>query len=232
MSAALIKTVFPNIEARHRAVPPQSATQSRQARLRRYHFWKRALDLAVCLTALPLIAPVLIACALLVKFSSEGPIFFIQGRTGRGGKRFRMIKFRTMVQEAAEMKASLQPNNDMDGPDFKLLNDPRVTRVGRFLRKTSLDEAPQLWNVIRGEMSLVGPRPTSFGSETYDLWQTERLDVAPGLTGLWQIQSRGEKGFDERVRLDIAYVRQRSMTLDLSILLQTIPAVLSQRGAY
>ena len=202
------------------------------ARLRQYLFWKRALDLSVCLASLPLLLPVLLVCAVLVKATSEGPVFFVQNRTGRGGRPFRMIKFRTMVPEAADMKAGLRGSNDMDGPDFKLLHDPRVTRVGRILRKTSLDEIPQLWNVLRGDMSLVGPRPTSFGSETYNLWQTERLDVQPGLTGLWQIQSRGEKGFDDRVRLDIAYARERSMTLDLSILLRTIPAVLSQRGAY
>ena len=206
--------------------------RGRSQALRRYLFWKRTLDVGVCLIALPLMAPVLLTCAVLVKFSSEGPIFFIQDRTGRGGRRFRMIKFRTMVPEAAAMKASLQSDNDMDGPDFKLMNDPRVTRIGRVLRKTSLDEAPQLWNVLRGDMSLVGPRPTSFGSDTYSLWQTERLDVPPGLTGLWQIQKRGEKGFDERVRLDITYVRRRSLSLDLAILLRTIPAVLSQRGAY
>ena len=120
----------------------------------------------------------------------------------------------------------------MGGPDFKLADDPRVTRVGDFLRRTSLDEAPQIWNIIRGDMSLVGPRPTSFPAQTYDLWHTERLEVVPGLTGLWQIGGRGEIDFDDRVRLDIAYVRNRSLRLDLSILIRTLPAVLSQRGAY
>jgi lipopolysaccharide/colanic/teichoic acid biosynthesis glycosyltransferase len=143
-----------------------------------------------------------------------------------------MFKFRTMVQNATQLRSQLVGDVASNGPDFKMLNDPRVTRVGNFLRKTSLDELPQLWNVIRGDMSLVGPRPTSFGSETYALWQTERLEVKPGLTGLWQIEKRGDLDFDERVRLDIAYLRNRSLRLDLWILLRTVPAVLEQRGAY
>ncbi len=143
-----------------------------------------------------------------------------------------MFKFRTMVPGAAGMKHGLEAGNVMSGPDFKVMNDPRVTKLGLLLRKWSLDEAPQLWNVLKGDMSLVGPRPTSFTPQTYDLWHTERLEVMPGLTGLWQIRGRGEIGFDDRVRLDIAYVRNRSLALDVSILFRTLPAVLSQRGAY
>ena len=197
-----------------------------------YSAKKRALDLAVCLVFLPIALPILLVCALLVKLTSKGPVLFVQQRTGLGGNRFKIMKFRTMVPGAAKMKEGLESENLMGGPDFKLANDPRVTRVGTFLRKTSLDEAPQLWNILRGDMSLVGPRPTSFSAQTYDLWHTERLEVMPGLTGLWQIAGRGEIDFDDRVRLDIAYVRNRSLHLDLSILLRTIPAVLSQRGAY
>ncbi len=199
---------------------------------RSYDFTKRALDLALCIALLPLALAVLVACALLVKLTSRGPIFFVQERTGWGGHRFKMLKFRTMVPGAAGMKKGLEGRNLMGGPDFKLVDDPRVTRVGEFLRKTSLDEAPQLWNVLRGDMSLVGPRPTSFEADTYNLWHTERLEVMPGLTGLWQITGRGKIDFDDRVRLDIAYVRHRSLPLDISILLRTIPAVLSRRGAY
>jgi lipopolysaccharide/colanic/teichoic acid biosynthesis glycosyltransferase len=143
-----------------------------------------------------------------------------------------MFKFRTMVVGAHEMKAELADANVMSGPDFKLRDDPRVTPVGRFLRKTSLDEAPQLFNILLGDMSWVGPRPTSFAADTYDLWHTERLDVVPGLTGLWQVDGRGEIDFDDRVRMDIEYVRKRNLALDLFILLKTIPAVISQRGAY
>lgn len=197
-----------------------------------YEARKRALDVTFCLLSLPISAPILLVCALLVKATSRGPLFFFQERTGRGGRRFRMIKFRTMVPEAAEMKSALADENLMGGPDFKVANDPRVTRIGRLLRQTSLDEAPQLWNILRGDMSLVGPRPTSFDASTYDLWHTERLEVRPGLTGLWQVEGRGEIDFDDRVRLDITYVRNRCMSLDVSILLRTIPAVLLQRGAY
>lgn len=197
-----------------------------------YHVTKRALDLLLCLLALPILLPVLLVSALLVKLSGRGPLFFVQERTGRGGRRFRMYKFRTMVPEAAAMKDAIRANSNVVGPDFKLKDDPRVTRVGSFLRKTSLDETPQIWNILKGEMSLVGPRPTSFDANTYDLWHTERLEAVPGLTGLWQVASRGNIDFDDRVRLDIAYVRNRSLRLDLTILLQTIPAVLLQRGAY
>jgi len=197
-----------------------------------YPVKKRLVDLTLCLLALPIALPILALCALAVRLTSPGPIFFIQDRTGWGGRRFKMIKFRTMVEGAADMKAELQSQNVMGGPDFKLANDPRVTPVGRLLRKTSLDEAPQLWNILRGDMSLVGPRPTSFAADQYDLWHTERLEVVPGLTGLWQVRGRADIDFDDRVRLDIAYVRNRSMALDVSILLRTIPAVLSQRGAF
>jgi len=193
---------------------------------------KRAIDLILCLAALPLVAPVLLVCALLVRLSGRGPLFFVQLRTGLGGRRFRMFKFRTMVPEAASMKEGMRAELGIEGPDFKLAHDPRVTRIGQFLRRTSLDETPQIWNVLRGDMTLVGPRPTSFDASTYALWHTERLDVVPGLTGLWQIERRGDIDFDDRVRLDIAYVRQRSLRLDLEILLRTLPAVLSQRGAY
>ncbi len=197
-----------------------------------YHRNKRILDLGFCALALPLALPVLLICAALVKVSSPGPVFFVQERTGRGGRRFKMMKFRTMVQDAEILKCELEDMNLMGGPDFKLANDPRVTRVGDLLRRTSLDEAPQIWNILRGDMSLVGPRPTSFSADTYDLWHTERLEALPGLTGLWQVGGRGEIGFDDRVRLDIAYVRNRSLPLDAMILLRTLPAVLSQRGAY
>jgi lipopolysaccharide/colanic/teichoic acid biosynthesis glycosyltransferase len=181
---------------------------------------------------LPVALPLFVACSLVVKLSGPGPLFFVQDRTGIGGRRFRMYKFRTMVPDAARMKAEIRAQLGLTGPDFKLANDPRVTRFGHLLRRTSLDELPQLWNILRGDMSLVGPRPTSFEAGTYDLWHTERLEVVPGLTGLWQIARRGDIDFDDRVRLDIAYVRNRSFLLDLTILIRTIPAVLFQRGAY
>jgi lipopolysaccharide/colanic/teichoic acid biosynthesis glycosyltransferase len=143
-----------------------------------------------------------------------------------------MYKFRSMVPNAEELKKELAHLNELKWPDFKITNDPRVTRIGNILRRTSLDELPQLLNVIKGDMSLVGPRPTSFAPDTYDLWQTVRLEVVPGLTGLWQIIGRGETEFYERLRLDIMYIKHRSLWLDIEILFRTVLAVIAQRGAY
>jgi len=197
-----------------------------------YHACKRALDLAVCLVLLPLVLPLIVTCGMLVKLESRGPMFFVQWRTGKGGRRFRMYKLRTMVANAEELKQKYLHLNEQTGPDFKIKNDPRITRIGRFLRKTSLDELPQIFNVLLGQMSLVGPRPTSFGAETYELWHTERLEVKPGITGLWQISGRSDLDFDERLRLDIAYIERRSFWYDLYIILMTVPALFIQRNAY
>jgi lipopolysaccharide/colanic/teichoic acid biosynthesis glycosyltransferase len=142
-----------------------------------------------------------------------------------------MYKFRTMVRNADELKAHLAHLNVLPPPDFKIPNDPRITRVGKFLRETSLDELPQLLNVFRGDMSLVGPRPTSFAPSTYSLWHTYRLEVTPGITGLWQVKGRNATTFDERLRLDIEYIEHRSFGFDLKILAQTVPAVLRRSGA-
>lgn len=193
---------------------------------------KRRVDVLLCLLALPLAAPLMVLSALLVRTTSSGPILFSQSRTGKDGRRFRMFKFRTMWSNAPELREYLKQKTDIEGPDFKLERDPRITPVGSLLRKTSLDELPQLWNILCGDMSWVGPRPTSFSADTYRLWHTERLEVRPGLTGLWQIEKRGDTNFDERVRLDIAYVRNRSLWLDLRIMLRTVPSVLMQRGAF
>ncbi len=136
-----------------------------------------------------------------------------------------------MVPNAEEMKWELRHLNELEWPDFKISNDPRITKPGKLLRKTSLDELPQLWDVLVGRLSLVGPRPTDFMPDTYELWQTERLDVKPGITGLWQLYGRGLSLFDDRTRLDIAYVQRRCLWLDIQIIARTVPAVLSQRGA-
>jgi lipopolysaccharide/colanic/teichoic acid biosynthesis glycosyltransferase len=192
---------------------------------------KRALDLALCLAVLPLALLVLALCALAVRLDSPGPVFFMQDRTGRGGRRFRMFKLRTMVADAERLKERYAHLNQLSPPDFKIADDPRITRVGRVLRRTSLDELPQIFNVLRGEMSLVGPRPTSFSAGTYRLWHTARLEVQPGITGLWQVSGRAELEFDDRLRLDIAYIRNRSLGLDLRILMRTFGAVASGRGA-
>ncbi|HEX8683211.1 MAG TPA: sugar transferase [Ardenticatenaceae bacterium] len=207
--------------------------EKRFLRGKAYRVAKRIMDLTLVTLALPFFAPLFLLCALLVKLESpNGPILFTQRRTGKGGRSFQMYKFRTMVPNAEELKKELAHLNELQWPDFKITNDPRVTRVGRFMRKTSLDELPQLLNVIQGEMSLVGPRPTSFAASTYELWQTERLDVLPGITGLWQLLGRASTEFDQRLRLDIAYMERRCLWLDIQILFRTIPAVLEKRGAH
>ncbi len=200
---------------------------------RGYRITKRIFDLLVCLIAAPFLIPILALIALAIWIDSPGaPVVFVQKRAGLNGRPFNMYKFRTMVPNAEELKLTYAHLNELTWPDFKITNDPRVTRVGRFLRRTSLDELPQLWNVLIGQMSLVGPRPTSFGADTYQLWQTERLEVLPGLTGLWQIAGRGEIDFVERVELDIEYIERQSWQLDMLILFQTVAAVISGRGAH
>jgi len=194
---------------------------------------KRIFDLTLTLASAPLWLPLMGLIAFLIWITSPGaPVIFTQLRTGKGGRRFKMYKFRSMVPNAEELKAKYAHLNELQWPDFKITNDPRITPLGRILRKTSLDELPQLLNVLRGEMSLVGPRPTSFGAETYRLWHTERLDVLPGLTGLWQIVGRGSMEFDDRLRLDIIYIERRSLLVDFLILLYTVTAVFKQRGAH
>jgi lipopolysaccharide/colanic/teichoic acid biosynthesis glycosyltransferase len=196
-----------------------------------YRFLKRGLDLVAVFGMLPVALPVLALCILAIRLDSPGRALFVQPRTGKDGRRFGMFKLRTMVHNAAELKAKYMHLNEHTYPDFKITNDPRMTRVGRILRKTSLDELPQLFNVIRGDMTLVGPRPTTFGAETYRLWHTARLEVKPGLTGLWQVSGRADLDFDDRLRLDVAYIRHRCLWLDVRILLRTATAVLSTRGA-
>jgi lipopolysaccharide/colanic/teichoic acid biosynthesis glycosyltransferase len=209
-------------------IPPRGIAPVRPA----YERQKRLLDLALALALLPVIAPIVGLCAVLIRLQDGGPVFFRQPRVGRGGRQFCMYKLRTMVPNAHELKAELLHLNEATGPDFKLVDDPRITPIGKYLRKGSIDELPQLWNVLRGDMSFVGPRPTSFSADTYDLWHTERLEVIPGITGLWQISKRGDTDFDERVRLDVAYIANRGMRLDLEILLRTVGAIALRRGAF
>lgn len=197
-----------------------------------YLYLKRIMDLTLCLLAMPFLLPIFGLITLLIKIESPGaPAMFTQNRTGRHGKRFKIYKFRTMVPNAEELKLKLLHLNELQWPDFKITNDPRVTKVGKFLRKTSLDELPQILNILKGDMSFVGPRPTSFAADTYRLWQTERLDVIPGLTGLWQVYGRAETEFDERLRQDIAYIKNRCLLLDIAIMVLTVGAVFVGRGA-
>lgn len=198
-----------------------------------YSLLKRIIDLTLVLLSAPFWIPLLGILAILIRLTSPGaPALFTQYRTGKGGKRFRMYKFRSMVPNAEALKEKYAHLNELQWPDFKITNDPRITRIGKILRKTSLDELPQLINILKGEMSLVGPRPTSFGAETYKLWHTERLDVMPGMTGLWQIIGRAQLEFDDRLRLDIAYIERAGIWFDIVILFRTVAAVFKQRGAH
>jgi exopolysaccharide biosynthesis polyprenyl glycosylphosphotransferase len=192
---------------------------------------KRAFDLVVAGVALAVLSPLLLACALAVRLSGPGPVLFSQLRIGRDGKPFTIHKFRSMVADAEDRLAELRDRNQADGLLFKLHDDPRVTRVGRFLRTWSLDELPQLLDVVRGDMSLVGPRPP-LPSEVadYDDWLRNRLRVKPGLTGLWQVSGRHQSSFADYVRHDLFYVENWSLSLDLYIVLRTIPAVLGRSG--
>lgn len=194
---------------------------------------KRMFDIVSSLTLLLFLAPVFAAVALLIKFSSGGKVFFSQERIGMNKRRFMVHKFRTMIPDAEKMMAQLEQQNEMDGPVFKIKEDPRVTKMGRFLRRTSLDELPQLFNVLIGDMSLVGPRPLpvrDFEGFSKD-WQRRRFSVRPGITCLWQINGRNSITFEEWMQLDIRYLDEWSLWLDLEILARTIPAVFRGTGA-
>ncbi len=200
---------------------------------RGYRLAKRALDVTVASIALVLLAPLMLLIALAIKLDSPGPVLYRQVRIGRGGMPFWFIKFRSMVTNAEQMKQELMTHNQVKGsPVFKMRDDPRITRVGRFLRRYSLDELPQLIHVLHGEMSLVGPRPP-LPSEVanYGEWEMRRLSVTPGLTCLWQISGRSNIGFREWIELDHIYIDTMSFWTDLNILLFTVPAVLSGKGA-
>jgi len=193
---------------------------------------KRGMDVILAGIGLVVISPILLATAIAIKVSSEGPVFFGQERVGLNGRIFKMYKFRSMVVDAEQLKSKLAHLNEMSGPVFKISNDPRVTPVGRFLRKTSLDELPQLWNIFLGEMSLVGPRPP-LPSEVnmYDPKHRKRLAVRPGITCIWQISGRNQVDFDEWMEMDAEYVERWSLWMDLAILVKTVPVVLVGRGA-
>lgn len=196
-------------------------------------WWKRLLDLAGASAGLVALMPLFLLVAVVQKITSPGPLLFKQKRAGLGGKPFEMLKFRTMIVNAEAKREELLALNEQDGPAFKVKNDPRVTPFGRLLRKTSIDELPQLWNVLRGEMSLVGPRPLPcFEAEACELWQQRRQDVTPGLTCLWQVYGRSQVSFAEWMRLDIRYLISRNLWRDIKLILLTIPAVLWRRGAH
>jgi lipopolysaccharide/colanic/teichoic acid biosynthesis glycosyltransferase len=194
---------------------------------------KRALDVAVSLMLLVLVAPVIGVLALIIMIDSRGAPFFVQTRVGYGGREFSFVKLRTMVRDAEARIAELTALNEAQPPLFKMKRDPRVTRIGGFLRRSSLDELPQLWNVLRGDMSLVGPRPPLPREvAVYNPEQLRRLSVVPGMTGLWQVSGRSDVDFDHAVALDLTYIDTWSMALDLRLLAQTLLVVVRPRGAY
>jgi lipopolysaccharide/colanic/teichoic acid biosynthesis glycosyltransferase len=193
---------------------------------------RRAVDLAFLALIAPLAIPVVVLLALAVKVDSRGPAFVRIQRLGRDGRPFGLLKLRSMSRDADRMKEQLRHLNTMAWPDFKIADDPRVTRLGRVLRKYSLDELPQLYNVLRGDMTLVGPRPCSVKLADYSLWQSERLDVTPGIVGRWQAEGRGRMDFTERCRLDIQQVRSSSLRLNLRLFLATVRSVFDSKGAY
>jgi exopolysaccharide biosynthesis polyprenyl glycosylphosphotransferase len=192
---------------------------------------KRTLDVAAAGTALVFLTPALALIAMAIKIGSSGPVLYKAARAGRKGRPFLCYKFRTMVQNADDLKEGLRERNQREGPFFKITGDPRITGIGRFLRRYSLDELPQLWNVVRGEMSMVGPRPHPLDDvSAYAIEHLSRLDVVPGITGLWQVTARRDPSFQTGMKLDIEYIHRWSLRMDLAILLRTAGAVLRGSG--
>lgn len=196
-------------------------------------FEKRWVETFIAFLLLVILSPILIIAAVAIKLDSDGPVFFLQKRTGYLGRRFSLIKFRTMVNNAEQIKCDLAHLNrhDANSPDFKIIDDPRITKVGKILRRYSIDEIPNFINVLMGNLRLVGPRPTSFDASTYNTENLVRLSVYPGITGLWQISGRSNVDFEKRVGLDEKYIRNQSMWQDLFILLCTPFAVFKGKGA-
>ena len=203
-----------------------------KAKLSFYEICKRAIDIIGAISGLLLLSPVIVIVACAIKFTSKGPIFFSQKRVGKNGKIFDMYKFRSMVVNAEELKEKLAHQNEMSGPMFKMKDDPRVTKIGKFIRKTSLDELPQLWNVLKGDMSLVGPRP-SLPKEVkqFEKWMYKRLTVKPGLTCYWQVSGRNNIDFEDWMKLDISYVEDRNLWIDIKLIFKTVFVLFGDKNA-
>jgi lipopolysaccharide/colanic/teichoic acid biosynthesis glycosyltransferase len=225
----LLKFVQEDADAEKPGLPAGSVEDLLAAPL---PWWKRVIDIAGALFGIAVFSPLMIGAALAIKLSSPGPVIFRQKRSGLGGRPFTIYKFRTMVDGAEARRKELAALSEQDGPAFKLANDPRLTALGKFLRKTSIDEMPQLFNVLKGDMSLVGPRPLPCAeSEGCMQWQRHRMNITPGLTCIWQVKGRSRVGFDDWIRMDMAYMRRRTFWKDIQIIFATIPAVLLRRGA-
>lgn len=197
-----------------------------------YEVSKRALDVIASFLGLVILSPILLIVAILIKLESKGPAIFAQSRIGLNGKEFKMYKFRSMVQNAEELKEKLAKQNEMSGPMFKMKNDPRVTKVGKFIRKTSIDELPQLLNILKGDMTLVGPRPSLPREvEKFESWMLKRLEVKPGLTCYWQVSGRNNIDFYEWMKLDLKYVNDMSFWLDIKLIFKTVAVLFGDKNA-
>ncbi|WP_243175839.1 sugar transferase [Clostridium sp. NSJ-49] len=197
-----------------------------------YSFLKRAIDIIGSLIGLILASPILVIVGILIKLESKGPIVFSQTRVGLNGKEFKMYKLRSMVLNAEELKKKLEAQNEMSGPMFKIKDDPRITKIGKFIRKTSIDELAQLVNVLKGDMSLVGPRPSLPREvEQFEDWMLERLEVKPGLTCYWQVMGRNNIEFEDWMKLDVKYVRERSLWLDIKLIYKTFFVLFGDKNA-
>lgn len=198
-----------------------------------YEVIKRLIDVVCSFLGVLVLSPLFIIIAIIIKTTSKGPVFFSQKRVGKSGKEFNMYKFRSMVVNAEELKEKLVAQNEMSGPMFKMKDDPRVTKVGKFIRKTSIDELPQLWNVLKGEMSLVGPRPSlSKEVDQFEEWMYRRLEVKPGLTCYWQVSGRNNIDFEDWMKLDIRYVDERNTWIDIKLILKTIFVLFGDKNAH
>lgn len=198
----------------------------------KYYLFKRIVDILCSLFGLLILSPIFLIIGILIKIESKGPIIFSQERIGKDGSVFKMHKFRSMVTNAEELKEKLHNKNEMSGPMFKMKDDPRVTKIGKFIRKTSIDELPQLFNVLKGDMSLVGPRPSLPEEvEEFDNWMMRRLEVKPGLTCYWQVSGRNDIDFEDWMKLDIKYVRERSTLIDIKLIFKTFFVLFGDKHA-
>lgn len=201
--------------------------------LRGYEICKRTIDIIGAGLGLILLSPIIAIVACAVKFTSKGPVFFSQKRVGKNGELFEMYKFRSMVVNAEELKENLEEQNEMSGPMFKIKDDPRITKVGKFIRKTSIDELPQLWNILKGDMSLVGPRPSLPKEvEQFDNWMFKRLSVRPGLTCYWQVSGRNNIDFEDWMKLDVKYVEERNFWIDIKLIFKTVFVLFGDKNAH
>lgn len=232
VSIGIKKDEFDTVIKKSNIEPKEILSKNNVKKNKAYFFIKRTIDILGALIGLIVLSPILLIVILAIRFESKGEAIFSQERVGEHGRTFKMHKFRSMVVNAEDLREKLEKHNEMDGPMFKIKDDPRVTKVGRFIRKTSIDELPQLVNVLKGEMSLVGPRPSLEEEiEEFEEWMKERLEVKPGLTCYWQVLGRNDIGFREWMELDVKYVKERSTWLDIKLIFKTFGVFLGDEHA-